>query len=170
MPKDIRAILYRANQVDLEPALLRAILVSNSKQIDVGFDLIRKTGRKKVGVLGLSFKPGTDDLRESPIVELIERLIGKGYVVRIYDREVSLARIFGANKRYIEDAIPHIACLMRESVQDVIHDAEVVVVGKKSPEFADAVANLEKDKIVVDLVRIGSETGKFHGNYEGICW
>ena len=170
LPKDLRAILYRANQLDLDPPLLRAILVSNSKQIDIGFELIKKTGRKKVGVLGLSFKSGTDDLRESPIVDLIERLIGKGYTVRIYDREVSLARIFGANKRYIEDAIPHIACLMQESVQSAIHDAEVVVVGKKSREFADIVASLDREKVVIDLVRIRSEIDKFDGNYEGICW
>src|SRR2546425_7739663 len=156
LPKDLRAILYRANQLDLESPLLRAILVSNRKQTDIGFDLIKKTGRKKVGVLGLSFKPGTDDLRESPIVDLIERLIGKGYTVRIYDREVSLARIFGANKRYIEDAIPHIARLMQESVREAIQDAEVVVVGKKSPEFGDIVASLDEEKIVIDLVRISS--------------
>src|SRR2546426_10870421 len=146
LPKDLRAILYRANQLDLESPLLRAILVSNSKQTELGFDLIKKTGRKKVGVLGLSFKPGTDDLRESPIVDLIEKLIGKGYAVRIYDKEVSLARIFGANKQYIEDAIPHIACLMQESVQEVIRDAEVVVVAKKSPEFADVLATLDREK------------------------
>jgi GDP-mannose 6-dehydrogenase len=145
-------------------------LVSNSKQIDIALELVKKTGRKKVGVLGLSFKSGTDDLRESPIVDLIERLIGKGYTVSIYDEEVSLARIFGANKKYLEDAIPHIACLMHESVQEVINDAELIVVGKKSPEFAEIVASLDKEKLVIDLVRIVSDMAKYHGNYEGICW
>jgi len=170
LPKDLRAILYRANQLDLDSPLLRAILASNSRQTDIGFDLIKKADRKKIGVLGLSFKPGTDDLRESPIVDLIERLIGKGYAVKIYDKEVSLARIFGANKRYIEEAIPHIAGLMHESVQEVIHDAEVVVVGKNSPEFVDIVAGLDEEKIVIDLVRISSGTRKVRGHYEGICW
>jgi len=170
LPKDMRALLYQANHLDLESPLLRSILISNSKQIDIAFDLIKKTGKKKVGVLGLSFKSGTDDLRESPIVDLVERLIGKGYIVKIYDKEVSLARIFGANKKYIKDTIPHIACLMRESVQEVIYDTELIVVGKKTPEFADLFASLDKDKVVIDLVRIMSDAGECHGNYEGICW
>ena len=170
LPKDIRAIIYRANQLDLESPLLRSILVSNNKQIDMAFDLIKKTGKNKVSVLGLSFKPGTDDLRESPIVDLIEKMIGKGYTVKIYDKEVSFARIFGANKEYIEEAVPHIAYLIGESLQQVIDDADIVVVGKKSPEFADIIASLDEDKIVIDLVRIMSDLGQCHGKYEGICW
>jgi GDP-mannose 6-dehydrogenase len=170
LPKDIRAILYRANQLDLDSPLLRSILASNNKQIDIAFDLIRKTGKKKVGVLGLSFKAGTDDLRESPIVDLIERLIGKGYTVKIYDKEVAFSKIFGTNKKYIEHAIPHIASLIKESVQQVIDDTDLVVIGKKSPEFADIVASLDKDKVVIDLVRIIPYLGKYYGNYEGICW
>jgi GDP-mannose 6-dehydrogenase len=170
LPKDMRALLYQATQLDLESPLLRSILLSNSQQIDRAFDLIRKIGKKKVGILGLSFKPGTDDLRESPIVDLIEKLIGKGYAVEIYDKEVSLAKIFGANKKYIAQAIPHIACLLNESAQMVVENAELIVIGKKSPEFADMVASLDRDKIVVDLVRILPDTGKFHSHYEGICW
>ena len=170
LPKDLRALLGRARQLELESPLLRAILVSNSRQIDLAFDLIKKAGRKKVGVLGLSFKPGTDDLRESPLVDLVERLIGKGYSVKIYDKEVSVARIFGANKTYIEDAIPHIASLMHESVEAVISDAELILVGKKSPEFVDIVGTLGKEKVVIDLVRILSGVGRYDGNYEGICW
>src|SRR5919108_692519 len=170
LPKDIRAILYKANQLDLESPLLRSILISNDKQIDMAFDLIKKTGKSKVGVLGLSFKPGTDDLRESPIVNLIERLIGKGYIVKIYDKEVSFAKIFGANKEYIENTIQHVACLIKGSIQEVVVDTDVVVVGKKSPEFTDIVASLDKEKIVIDLVRIMADLGKYHGNYEGICW
>ena len=118
----------------------------------------------------MSFKPGTDDLRESPLVDLVERLIGKGYSVKIYDKEVSVARIFGANKTYIEDAIPHIASLMHESVEAVISDAELILVGKKSPEFVDIVGTLGKEKVVIDLVRILSGVGRYDGNYEGICW
>jgi GDP-mannose 6-dehydrogenase len=170
LPKDIRAIIYRANQLDLESPLLRSILISNNKQIDMAFDLIKKTSKSKVSVLGLSFKPGTDDLRESPIVDLIERMIGKGYMVKIYDKEVSFSRIFGANKKYIEETVPHIAYLIGESLQQVIDDADIVVVGKKSPEFADIISSLDKDKIVIDLVRIMADLGQCHGNYEGICW
>src|SRR5262245_6512715 len=170
LPKDMRALLHRANQLDLEPTLLRAILVSNNKQIDTAFDMIKKTGKKQIGILGLSFKYGTDDLRESPIVDLIERLIGKGYKVKVYDDDVAFSNIFGANKRYIEHVIPHIACLIKESVQQVVDDTDIIVVGKKSPGFADIVASLDKDKIVIDLVRILSDSGKYHSNYEGICW
>jgi GDP-mannose 6-dehydrogenase len=170
LPKDIRAILYKANQLDLESPLLRSILPSNNKQIDIAFDLIRKTGKTKVGVLGLSFKPGTDDLRESPIVDLIERLIGKGYTVAIYDKEVAFSKVFGANKDYIEHAIPHISCLIKASPEQVIEDTDLVLVGKKTHEFADIVAGLDKDKSIIDLVRIMADVGKNHANYEGICW
>src|SRR5262249_22474961 len=126
LPKDMRAILYRANQLDLEPTLLRAILASNNKQIDMAFDMVKKTGKKRIGVLGLSFKNGTDDFRESPIVDLIERLIGKGYEVKIYDNDITFAKVFGENKRYIEFVIPHIACLIEESVQQVIDNTDLI--------------------------------------------
>jgi GDP-mannose 6-dehydrogenase len=170
LPKDMRALLYQATQLDLELPLLRSVLLSNSKQIDMAFDLIRKANIKKIGVLGLSFKNGTDDLRESPIVDLIERLLGKGYEVMIYDKEVSVARIFGANKNYIEKVIPHIASLLKESIQDVVDEAELIVVGKQNPEFGDVVAGLDGDKIVIDLVRIRLGKEKSNEKYEGLCW
>lgn len=170
LPKDMRALLYQATQLDLESPLLRSILISNNKQIDMAFELIRNAGKNKVGILGLSFKSGTDDLRESPIVDLIERLIGKGYNVKIYDKEVSLAKIFGANKKYIEQVIPHIACLIEESAQKVVDHADLIVVGKKSPEFGAIVSGLERDKEVVDLVRILADPGKCASHYEGLCW
>jgi GDP-mannose 6-dehydrogenase len=104
------------------------------------------------------------------MVELIERLIGKGYAVKIYDEDVALAKIFGANKKYIEAVVPHIACLLKESVQEVIDYSEIIVLGKKTPEFADIITDVSRDKIVIDLVRIGLDPGKCHINYEGICW
>ena len=170
LPKDMRALLYTANQLDLETPLLRSVLYSNNKQIDIAFELIRKAEKKIIGVFGLSFKPGTDDLRESPMVELIERLIGKGYTVRIYDEDVSFANIFGANKKYIEAVIPHIACLLKESIQEVIDHSEIVVIGKKSYKFIDMITDVSKGKIVIDLVRIGLDPEKYHANYKGICW
>ncbi len=170
LPKDIRALLYKATQLDLDCPVLSSILRSNNNQIELAFDLIRKSGRKNVGILGLSFKPGTDDLRESPLVTLIERLLGKGYRINIYDENVSLARIVGSNKRYIEETIPHISSLLKTSVQEVTDESDVVVVGSKSAEFEQTLSAMSSDKIVIDLVRIVTNPDTRNGNYEGICW
>ena len=129
-----------------------------------------KLRKKRVGMLGLSFKPGTDDLRESPMVELVERLIGKGYEVLIYDREVSMARVFGSNKRYIENAIPHVSSLMRDSLCEVINNSEIVVVAKNGAEFAEALERLDADKILLDLVGVVRDRSGLEAQYEGICW
>jgi GDP-mannose 6-dehydrogenase len=121
-------------------------------------------------MLGLSFKPGTDDLRESPIAELIEILIGKGHQVAIYDREVSIARLRGANKAYIEQTIPHISSLMKPSVGAAVDGSEVVVVAKRSAEFDDTLKTLNNGHCVVDLVSAMSDEDEQKGGYEGICW
>jgi len=170
LPKDLRAILHKAKQLDLDAPMLNALLESNRKQIDLAFNLVRKTGKMRIGILGLSFKAGTDDLRESPIVTLIETLIGKGYKVRIYDEEVSLAKIFGANRRYIEETIPHISSLMTTSVEEVLEASDVVVVSKKGPQFAEAIKKLPADRKVIDLVRLLPDVTGKPANYEGICW
>jgi GDP-mannose 6-dehydrogenase len=169
LPKDVRALLYRARSLDAATPLLEAILPSNDAQKTRALEMIVRAGKKRVGILGLSFKPATDDLRESPIVEVVERLIGKGYEVAIYDRNVSLARLTGANKAYIEREIPHIARLMRPTVDDVLSDAELVVVANRDPEFFDVPARLAAGTILVDLVRL-PERGALNGNYHGICW
>src|SRR5439155_20466790 len=131
----------------------------------------RMPGKKEVAMLGLTFKPGTDDLRESPNAELIEMLIGKGYQVSIYDREVSFARLHGANKTYIEQTIPHISCLLKPSLDAALDGSEVVVVAKRSPEFEDAIRQLNNGPYVVDLASILSDSShEAGGNYEGICW
>jgi len=170
LPKDTRALLYKAKELDLESPVLSAILRSNNNQIESAYKLVKKTGMKKVGVLGLSFKQGTDDLRESPMVELIEKLIGKGYSVNIFDREVYLAKLTGSNKRYIEQAIPHISSLMKQTAQEVIENSDVIVVGNNSDENKDIVDKIHKNKVVIDLVRIGANPEQRNGYYEGICW
>ena len=170
LPKDLRALLYKAKELDLDLPVMRSILRSNDNQIELAYKLVKKTGMKKVGVLGLSFKPGTDDLRESPMVELIERLLGKGYEISIHDKEVSLARIVGSNKKYIEQAIPHISSLMKKSVQEVINNSKVIVVGNKSKEYEVTVAGINSNTKIIDLIRIFTTLEELNGCYEGICW
>jgi GDP-mannose 6-dehydrogenase len=170
LPKDLRALLYKAKELDLEAPLLSAILQGNKNQIDVAYRLVNKTGRKTVGILGLSFKAHTDDLRESPMVELAERLLGKGYQVSIYDKEVSLAKIFGSNKRYIETVIPHISSLMKNSISEVVDNSDVIIVGNRDEDYGQVVQHLNSNKRIIDLVRIASHPEELDGRYEGICW
>jgi GDP-mannose 6-dehydrogenase len=132
--------------------------------------MIKETGHKRVGVLGLSFKAGTDDLRESPLVELIERLIGKGYQVSVYDRNVSLAHLQGANRAYIEKEIPHIASLMRDTPEEVVAEGQVIVVGNRAAEFGQALDNAGREQVVIDLVRLLESPNGMVAQYEGICW
>src|SRR5271165_1615890 len=170
LPKDLRALLYESKLRDIEIPMLNALLNSNRLQVDRAVNQVRKTGKNKIGVLGLSFKAGTDDLRESPIVSLIESLIGKGFAVSIYDEEVSLARIHGANKRYIEHSIPHISSLLKESIGEVLGQSEVLVVAKKGKCFEESVASLNHGSVVIDLVHIFSDASKRPASYHGICW
>jgi GDP-mannose 6-dehydrogenase len=170
LPKDLRAINYKAKQVDVEVPVLSAILPSNRLQIERAVEMVLQTKKKRVGVLGFSFKAGTDDLRESPMVTLIETLIGKGLQLAIYDRDVSLAKLFGANKQYIEREIPHISQLMRASVAEVLNDAEVLVIGNKASEFREISGKVREDQVVIDLVRLFENDKKIDGLYQGICW
>ncbi len=170
LPKDVRALQYRAREVDLEMPLINAILSSNGLQVQQAIERIVETGRKRVGLLGFSFKPGTDDLRESPMVILAEALLGKGFTLNIYDRNVSLARLVGANKQYIEEQIPHLSRHLRESIDQVIEESDVIVIGNASPEFSDAVPRCRPDQVVVDLVRIPLDFSKVEAQYDGICW
>ncbi len=169
LPKDLRAINYKAKELDVEVPVLSSILPSNRLQIERAVEMVVRSGKKRVGVLGFSFKAGTDDLRESPMVTLIETLIGKGFELAIYDRDVSLARLVGANKEYIEREIPHISRLMRDTIDGVLSDSEIIIIGNQAAEFRDVAGRLRKDQQLIDLVRLfGDRTS--NGNYEGICW
>jgi len=169
LPKDVRALTYCAKTLDLDLPVLGAILRSNDQQVERGIEMVMNGPGRRVGVLGFSFKAGTDDLRESPIVTLIEHLIGKGYDLRLYDRNVSLARLTGANKAYIEERIPHLARLMVDSIDDILRHADTIVIGNGDPEFAPAIAKASSKQLVVDLVRV-AKTRTSEGAYQGICW
>ena len=169
LPKDLRAVTYKARELDVETPLLAAILQSNRRQIERAAEMVLRTGKKRIGVLGFSFKAGTDDLRESPMVTLIETLIGKGMQLAIYDRDVQLARLFGANKEYIEREIPHISQLMRERIEEVLEHAEVLVIGNKAEEFREVAGKLRSDQTLIDLVRL-FEGRTSDDTYQGICW
>lgn len=170
LPKDLRAVVYKAKELDVDVPLLASVLPSNRRQVERAVEMVLRTGKRRVGVLGFSFKAGTDDLRESPLVALIETLIGKGMQLALYDRDVSLARLFGANKEYIEREIPHISQLMRGSVEEVVTESDVIVIGNKAEEFRAAESALAAEgKTVIDLVRLfdGRTSG---AGYDGICW
>jgi GDP-mannose 6-dehydrogenase len=171
LPKDLRALLYRAKERDLDCMLLGSVLHSNQRQIQRGIEMVERTGRKKVGVLGLSFKAGTDDVRESPNVALIETLLGRGYHVSVYDENVEPGRLMGANKSFLERELPHIALLMRPSIDDIIAQAEVVVVATGSAAFHGVPQLMREDQILIDLAGIAQRHGNdMRGTYEGICW
>jgi GDP-mannose 6-dehydrogenase len=155
LPKDLRGLLYAARAADVTLPLLSAALPSNDGRIRRGAEAVLETGRRRIGVVGLAFKTGTDDLRESPIVTLVETLIGKGCDVRILDGDVALARLMGANRSYIEEQIPHIASLMCNSVEALLRHAEVLVIGNPSKDAALALAGVGPDQVVVDLTRGG---------------
>ena len=169
LPKDLRALQYKAKELDVDVPLLRAVLDSNQLQIERAVRMVTRTRKKKIGVLGFAFKAGTDDLRESPVVSLVERLIGKGFDVLLYDREVSVAKLVGSNKEYIEGEIPHISRLMADTMKDVVDNSEVIVIGNNASEFGEIEKFISSEKVVIDLVRVFGEK-RSEGKYEGICW
>jgi GDP-mannose 6-dehydrogenase len=170
LPKDVRALQYRAKEVDVDLPVISQILPSNQMQIRHAVDQVIETGRRKIGLLGFSFKAGTDDLRESPIVVLAEALLGKGLALRIYDKNVSLAKLVGANRDYIEKQIPHLATLLCDSIDEVVATSDVIVVGNASPEFGAALAACRPDQIVIDLVRLPIDGDLLRAEYRGISW
>jgi GDP-mannose 6-dehydrogenase len=153
LPKDLRALLYAARAADVSVPMLASLLPSNEGQVRRGVDLVLASRRQRIGVVGLSFKAGTDDLRESPMVALVETLIGKGCDVRILDRNVSMARLVGANRRYIEEEIPHIASLMCASAEALLAHAEVIVIGNACQDATEVLAAAQPEHLTVDLTR-----------------
>jgi GDP-mannose 6-dehydrogenase len=154
LPKDLKALLYRAKELDVDCPLLSSVLPSNQKQVELGIELVERAGQKKIGILGLSFKAGTDDLRQSPAVILAETLLGRGYQIRIFDETVQLSRLVGANKSYVERELPHIASLMCSSIEQLVTESEVVVVTSSSKTFRRVPQLVEPHHTVIDLVGI----------------
>lgn len=169
LPKDLRALSYQAKRYDLELPILSSILPSNEMQIARGLQIIMQSGHRQIGVLGFSFKAGTDDLRESPIIEVIERLIGKGYDLRLYDKNVKLASLGGANRDFILNHIPHISRLMVQEVEDVLKFGDTILIGNNDPDFKRIPGLLRDGQHLVDFVRV-TEGKSENGKYDGICW
>ncbi|GLK87708.1 GDP-mannose 6-dehydrogenase [Pseudomonas turukhanskensis] len=168
LPKDVRALTYRAGQLDVEHPMLGAIMRSNVAQVQNAFDIIASHDKRKVALLGLSFKAGTDDLRESPLVELAEMLIGKGFDLSIYDSNVEYARVHGANKDYIESKIPHVSSLLNSDFDQVVDGSDIIVLGNRDERFRPLAQHAPEGKQVVDLVGFMKHTT--NGTTEGICW
>lgn len=169
LPKDVRALTYKGKSMDLELPILNSILTSNQCQKEHAIQMIKNAGNQRVSFLGMSFKAGTDDLRESPIVEVIEHLIGKGFDIRIYDRYVRVASLVGANRDYILNQIPHISGLMVDSLQHALDHGGTVVVGNEDEEFNDVLKQIHQGQVLIDLVRVSSDISE-NGRYDGICW
>jgi GDP-mannose 6-dehydrogenase len=158
LPKDLRALTYRAKEVDLDLPLLHSVMPSNQAHIERAVEAVLHTEKKKVAVLGLSFKAGTDDLRESPLVQLIKRLLGEGCEIQIWDPFVSLGKLTGSNRDFIESIIPHIGSLLREDMKEVVQSAEVVLIGSRVAAREELESCLKQDQIVIDVASISGPT------------
>ncbi|MEU3273738.1 nucleotide sugar dehydrogenase [Saccharomonospora sp. NPDC006951] len=170
LPKDLRGLVHAAHRADVSVPILAHVLASNDEHLRRAFDLVARTGKRKVGLFGLSFKPGTDDLRESPLVELAERLLGKGYDLKIYDANVSLSRLLGANREYIEGRLPHLGQLLASSVAEVLEHADVCLVGCTDAAVVDALPHNGKH-VLIDLVRLpDAELRRTEEGYVGLAW
>ena len=169
LPKDLRAFLFESQQLNLSLPIISSVLPSNKLQIDAAMNMVIEQGNKRVGVLGFGFKANTDDLRESPVVELIERLIGKGYELTLFDKNISSARLYGANRDYILNHIPHISDLMVDSIDELMHRSKTIIIGNNAVEFERVLDDARDDHSIIDLVRIRREVPELT-EYEGICW
>lgn len=170
LPKDVRALAHWAKERDVDAPVLSSILASNRHHIDRAIDLVEETRLNKIAVLGLSFKPATDDVRESPTISLIETLVGRGYKVMVFDEIVDPEKLIGVNRAFLEKQMPHIASLIRHSLEEVINEAEVIVIANGSSMYKNAVHMMHGDQILLDLVGIARDQDNLGERYEGICW
>lgn len=171
LPKDVRALTHKAKELDIKLPMLESLLPSNSEHVERAMEAVTRTGKRRIAQLGLSFKAGTDDLRESPQVQLVKRLLGEGYDVKIWDEDVSLGRLAGSNRQYIEEVIPHIGFLLSSDLEQILQNAEVVIIGNKAVSKVALAKYLRADQFVVDLVNLNrSARPSGAGSYEGICW
>jgi GDP-mannose 6-dehydrogenase len=170
LPKDVRALTARFRETKIEAPVVEAILRSNDNQIRIAQKMIEETHKKKIGILGVSFKAGTDDLRESPIVKVIESLVGKGYAVKVFDQNVELSRLLGANRQFVQEEVPYLPSIMCFSMDELLDFAEVVVIANKGAGFGEMSKRLRKDQVIIDLVRIVKDGSETAGIYKGISW
>lgn len=170
LPKDVRALAHWAKEQNVDAPVLSAILPSNQQQIGRAIELVESTGRHRIGVLGLSFKPATDDVRESPALALVETLVGRGYQVSVYDENVAASNLIGANRAFLERVWPHLAPRMRSSIEEVVKGAEVVVIANGSANFRRVRQLLDENQILIDLIGIAKDDGRMRGEYKGISW
>jgi GDP-mannose 6-dehydrogenase len=167
----VRALTYRAKELDLSLPLLESVMPSNDEHLERAIELILETGKKKIAMLGISFKAATDDLRESPQVQLVKRLLGEGRDLKIWDDNVSLGRLIGSNRQYIEEVIPHIGSLLRQTLDEVLQDADVIVIGTRGVKRDELQSKLKAGQVVIDLVNLEKDRRlKSAGAYAGICW
>lgn len=170
LPKDLRALLHKAKSLDVDCPMIDSLLPSNERQVQRAFEMVLAAGNRRVGLIGLSFKGGTDDLRESPAVELTERLFGKGYDIRIFDHNVCYARLMGANLAFIQGRIPHLASLLTDDLDEVARHAGTIVVTHRDFGKGRSLPPLRSDQVLIDLVRLPEAEHPPRGRYEGICW
>jgi GDP-mannose 6-dehydrogenase len=171
LPKDVRALNYRAKELDLELPLFQSIMQSNEEHLERAVEMVLATGKRKIALLGLSFKAATDDLRESPQVQLAKRLLGEGRDLKIWDDNVSLGHLIGSNRQYIDEVIPHVGSLLCPDLETALAQAEVVVIGTRGIDRGVLSRQIRPGQIVIDLVNLEkSRRIEYNGSYEGICW
>ncbi|MFN0161172.1 MAG: nucleotide sugar dehydrogenase [Burkholderiales bacterium] len=170
LPKEVKGFMTLAREHGVDIPALGGLLESNEEHIRRAYDLIARDGRRKIALFGLAFKPGTDDMRDSPLVLLAERLLGKGFDISIFDRNVKLSRLLGKNKDFVDREIPHLDRLLRDTPEAALADAQVIVIGHADKEARAAIVARAAGTRIVDLSGYAELRGLAGSEYEGICW